>query len=94
MQHYGASDLGRYVPGEGNPNATIMLVGESPGKDEDRIGRPFVGKSGRFLDTMLRRCLSLDRSEVWITNLVKRHPPGNADPTEEIIKLFEPDLEK
>lgn len=94
MPRYGVNDLGRYVPGEGNPNATIMLVGESPGKDEDRIGRPFVGKSGRFLDTMLRRCLSLDRSEVWITNLVKRHPPGDADPTEEIVRLFEKDLEK
>lgn len=67
------------VPGEGNLNAVVMLVGEGPGADEDRQGRPFVGRSGQFLTETLAR-LGIARSEVYITNVVKCRPPQNRDP--------------
>lgn len=67
------------VPGEGNLNALVMLVGEGPGADEDRQGRPFVGRSGRFLTEALRK-VGIERSEVYITNVVKCRPPDNRDP--------------
>jgi uracil-DNA glycosylase len=64
------------VPGEGDPQAAIMLVGEAPGRVEDREGRPFVGPSGRFLITLLERN-GLSREAVFITNSVKCRPPNN-----------------
>lgn len=67
------------VPGEGNPNAEIMFVGEGPGFHEDQQGRPFVGAAGKFLDSMLES-IGLKRSDVYITNVVKHRPPGNRDP--------------
>lgn len=67
------------VPGEGNLNALVMFVGEGPGFEEDRQGRPFVGASGRFLTEMLQR-VGIDRSDVYITNVVKCRPPENRDP--------------
>ena len=67
------------VPGEGNLNAVVMLVGEGPGADEDRQGRPFVGRSGQFLTDTLAQ-LGIARSEVYITNVVKCRPPQNRDP--------------
>lgn len=63
----------RLVPGEGNPYARIVLVGEAPGEQEDRLGRPFVGRSGHLLDRLLAEA-GLDRSDVWITNTVKSRP--------------------
>jgi DNA polymerase len=57
-----------------------MLVGEAPGADEDRIGRPFVGRAGQLLDRMLAT-IGLDRTEVYIANVVPWRPPGNRDPT-------------
>ena len=68
------------VFGDGNPEARIMLVGEAPGADEDRLGRPFVGVSGQLLDRMLA-CIRLDRQSVYITNVVYWRPPGNRKPT-------------
>lgn len=68
------------VFGDGNPEARIMLVGEAPGADEDRQGRPFVGVSGQLLDRMLA-CIHLDRKSVYITNVVYWRPPGNRKPT-------------
>lgn len=68
-----------FVPGEGNPNADIVFVGEAPGKKEDELGRPFVGASGKFLDEMLRT-IGLERPDVFITNIVKQRPPDNRDP--------------
>lgn len=67
------------VPGEGDPNATVMLVGEGPGFDEDRQGRPFVGRSGKFLTEVLSN-VGIRREDVFITNVVKCRPPDNRDP--------------
>ena len=65
---------------DGNPSARIMLVGEAPGADEDRLGRPFVGVSGQLLDRMLA-CIGLDRTNVYITNILPWRPPGNRKPS-------------
>jgi uracil-DNA glycosylase len=65
-----------YVRGEGSPFAKLMIVGEAPGKEEDSIGRPFVGPSGDILDELLRDA-GVSRSEIWITNVVKYRPPMN-----------------
>ena len=67
------------VPGEGNPRAQIMLIGEAPGETEDEQGRPFVGRAGRFLDTLLQHA-GLQREKVFITNSVKCRPPDNRFP--------------
>src|SRR2546421_10468189 len=67
------------VPGEGNPNAKIMFIGEGPGFHEDKQGRPFVGPAGHFLDELLAS-IDLKRSDVFITNVVKCRPPNNRDP--------------
>lgn len=66
---------------DGDPQARLMLVGEAPGAEEDRTGRPFVGASGRLLDKMLAS-VGLDRSAVLITNLIPWRPPGNRPPTD------------
>ena len=65
---------------DGNPAAPVMIVGEAPGADEDRIGRPFVGRAGQLLDRMLA-AIDLDRSGVLITNVIYWRPPGNRTPT-------------
>ena len=65
---------------DGAPGAPIMLVGEAPGGDEDRIGRPFVGRAGQLLDLMLA-AIGLDRTKVYIANCVPWRPPGNRTPT-------------
>lgn len=65
---------------DGNPDADVMLIGEAPGRDEDRIGRPFVGESGKLLDRMLA-AIGLNRQSVYITNTVLWRPPGNRKPT-------------
>jgi DNA polymerase len=69
------------VPGEGNPKARLMFVGEAPGADEDRLGRPFVGAAGKLLDKMIA-AMGLAREEVFIANVLKCRPPGNRDPQE------------
>jgi DNA polymerase len=65
---------------DGNPAAPVMIIGEAPGADEDRIGRPFVGRAGQLLDRMLE-AIGLDRSGVLITNVIYWRPPGNRTPT-------------
>jgi DNA polymerase len=76
------------VPGEGNPNARILFVGEGPGADEDAQGRPFVGRAGKLLDKIITAC-GLKRSDVFIANILKCRPPGNRDPrAEEIISCL------
>lgn len=67
------------VFGTGNPQAEVLLVGEAPGANEDEQGIPFVGRAGKFLDDMLA-IIGLDRTKVYITNIVKCRPPGNRDP--------------
>jgi uracil-DNA glycosylase len=70
----------RLVFADGNPEARIMLVGEGPGADEDREGLPFVGRAGQLLDRMLH-AIGLDRTHVYIANIVPWRPPGNRTPT-------------
>jgi uracil-DNA glycosylase family 4 len=67
------------VPGEGNPEAAVVFVGEAPGAKEDALGRPFVGASGKVLDRMLA-VAGLSRTDVFITNVLKARPPANRDP--------------
>lgn len=67
------------VPGEGPTHAEIMFIGEGPGSREDKLGRPFVGAAGKFLDELLEQA-GVTRADVWITNVVKCRPPGNRDP--------------
>ncbi|GHA30412.1 uracil-DNA glycosylase [Devosia pacifica] len=74
---------------DGNPNAEIMLIGEAPGAEEDRQGKPFVGRSGQLLDRMLA-AIGLDRSSVYICNTVPWRPPGNRTPTPEEMALCLP----
>ena len=76
------------VPGEGNPNAELVFVGEAPGADEDEQGRPFVGRAGKLLDDIIA-AMKLKRSDVFICNILKCRPPENRDPKpEEIIKCL------
>jgi DNA polymerase len=72
------------VPGEGNPDADVVVVGEAPGASEDKQGRPFVGNAGKLLDRLLGDA-GLVREDIFITNVVKARPPGNRDPkTDEV----------
>ena len=67
------------VFGSGNPGAEVMFIGEGPGEQEDLKGEPFVGRAGKLLDDMLE-IIDLDRSKIYITNMVKCRPPQNRDP--------------
>ena len=67
---------------DGAPGSRVMLVGEAPGGDEDRVGRPFVGRAGQLLDRMLHS-IGLDRQQVYIANVVPWRPPGNRTPTQQ-----------
>jgi uracil-DNA glycosylase family 4 len=78
---------------DGNPEADVMLIGEAPGADEDRIGKPFVGRSGQLLDKMLA-AIGLDRTQVYIANTVPWRPPGNRTPTPEETALCMPFLQR
>lgn len=87
------------VPGEGNPNARVVLIGEAPGEEEDRQGRPFVGRSGKLLDQVLATA-GFDRRDLWITNTVKHRPVAfegrrakNRAPLTSEIKAWRPCLE-
>lgn len=71
----------RPVMGRGSRQTDLMLIAEAPGGQEDRQGMPFVGRSGEVLDSLLREC-GLSRDEIYITNILKCHPPGNRDPEE------------
>ncbi|RMD64109.1 MAG: uracil-DNA glycosylase [Planctomycetota bacterium] len=72
----------RTVFGEGDPDARLMFVGEAPGAEEDRTGRPFVGRAGQLLDKMIQ-AMGLTRDQVYIANVLKSRPPNNATPTAE-----------
>jgi len=78
---------------DGNPEAPLMLVGEAPGADEDREGRPFVGVSGQLLDRMLA-AIGQDRTGAYITNILPWRPPGNRKPTPAEILLCQPFVER
>jgi len=79
------------VPGEGNENAEVMLVGEGPGKTEDEKGRPFVGRGGKKLEELLES-QSISREETYITNIVKHRPPENRTPRRDEIEACFPFL--
>ncbi|MGB4107303.1 MAG: uracil-DNA glycosylase [Alphaproteobacteria bacterium] len=84
---------------DGNPCASVMLVGEAPGADEDRLGKPFVGVSGQLLDKILK-CINLDRKEedparaIYISNILNWRPPGNRTPSPAEIDVSLPFIEK
>ena len=79
------------VPGDGNPNAELVFVGEAPGYYEDQQGKPFVGRAGKLLEKLLSG-IGLRRSDVFICNVVKCRPPENRDPSQEEIDTCEPYL--
>jgi DNA polymerase len=74
---------------DGNPEARVMLIGEAPGREEDDAGLPFVGRSGQLLDRMLA-AIGLDRSSVYIANVVPWRPPGNRTPTPQETEICKP----
>ncbi|MDK9719558.1 MAG: uracil-DNA glycosylase [Rhodospirillales bacterium] len=78
---------------DGNPESKVMFVGEAPGADEDRMGRPFVGQAGKLLDKMLGS-IGLSRDNAYITNLLVWRPPGNRTPTPQEVGLLLPFLER
>jgi DNA polymerase len=81
------------VFGEGEVGAPVMFVGEGPGAEEDRTGRPFVGQAGRLLDAMIF-ALGFERREVYIANVVKCRPPGNRDPEPDEVAACSPYLDR
>jgi uracil-DNA glycosylase len=81
------------VPGEGNNQADIMLVGQNPGEKEDETGRPFIGRSGKFLDKILKKN-GIDRESLFITSIVKHASPGNRPPKTDEINACLPYLEQ
>lgn len=81
------------VFGEGDPDAEIVFVGEAPGREEARTGRPFVGRAGQVLDDLLKS-VGLERDDVYITNVVKDRPPGNRDPRVGEIEAYAPYLSR
>lgn len=88
-----AAQATQLVMGDGNADADIVFIGEAPGKNEDEQGKPFVGAAGKFLDEMLGAA-GLNRSDVYITNIVKYRPPNNRDPLPEEKQAFWPCLAK
>jgi uracil-DNA glycosylase len=81
------------VPGEGQLAAKIMFIGEAPGRSEDEKGRPFVGAAGRILDDLLKKA-GIERSQVFITNIVKCRPPNNRVPEEDEVAACKPYLDR
>ncbi len=103
IQHFDGLDVKKtatnFVFADGNPNAKLMLIGEAPGADEDRAGKPFVGVSGQLLDKILA-CIDIDRAEsdphksIYISNVLNWRPPGNRTPTPQEMEISLPFIEK
>ena len=74
---------------DGNPDAKIMIIGEGPGANEDKEGKPFVGRVGKLLDKMLQ-AIKLNRNNVYISNVVNFRPPMNRRPTETEVNKYLP----
>ncbi len=81
------------VFGAGNPRADLLIIGEAPGVEEDHLGEPFVGRSGRLLDAMLA-AIDLKRQDIYIANILKCRPPNNRDPSPEEVATCTPYLER
>ncbi|WP_446720946.1 uracil-DNA glycosylase [Methylobacterium sp. 092160098-2] len=78
---------------DGNPKARVMFLGEAPGADEDRIGKPFMGRSGQLLDKMMK-AIGLDRTSAYVANIVPWRPPGNRNPTPQEVAVCRPFVER
>ena len=87
------STASRLVFADGNPKARVMFVGEAPGRDEDIEGRPFVGRSGKLLDRMIA-AIGLDRTKVYIANVIPWRPPGNRTPTPQETQICLPFIQR
>ncbi len=83
----------RLVFADGNPQAKVMFVGEAPGRDEDIAGLPFVGRSGKLLDLMLK-AIGLDRTSAYIANVIPWRPPGNRDPSPQETEICLPFIKR
>ena len=85
----------KYFPviGEGNHSAEIMFIGEAPGENEAKTGRPFCGRAGKVLDELLVSA-GIERKDVYVTNIVKDRPPGNRDPLPDEIEIYAPFLDR
>lgn len=79
------------VPGEGDINSKIVFIGEAPGANEDKTGRPFVGRAGQLLENLLGE-IGMKREDVWIGNIIKHRPPNNRDPNPDEIEACQPYL--
>ena len=79
--------------GEGSHSAEIMFVGEAPGQNEAKTGRPFCGRAGKVLDNLLQS-VGIERKDVYVTNIVKDRPQGNRDPLPEEISIYAPFLDR
>lgn len=79
------------VPGEGNINSEIVFIGEAPGANEDKTGKPFVGRAGNLLEKLLNE-IGYKREDIWIGNIIKHRPPGNRDPLGDEIEACQPYL--
>lgn len=88
-----AQGRNRTVPGEGSENAQIMFIGEAPGYHENRLGRPFVGAAGKFLDQLLAS-IDMRREDVYICNVIKCRPPNNRDPLPNEIEACRPYVDR
>ncbi|HEV2149016.1 MAG TPA: uracil-DNA glycosylase [Longimicrobiaceae bacterium] len=86
-----AETRGHVVFGEGSPDADVLVVGEAPGAEEDRTGRPFVGRAGQLL-TVLLASVGLSREEVYVCNVLKCRPPGNRNPQADEVEACSPYL--
>ena len=84
----------KVVFGEGSGNARVMFIGEAPGAQEDRQGRPFVGPAGQLLTAIIEKGMQMQRSEVFIANVNKCRPPGNRDPKPEEVAACLPYLKE
>lgn len=89
-QHF-VTSFTNIVFGEGDPGARLMFIGEAPGEEEDKTGRPFVGRAGQLLNKMIT-AMGLQREQVYITNVLKTRPPNNATPTQDEARLCSPYL--
>ncbi len=87
-----AAERTKVVPGEGAPQARLVFVGEAPGADEDRQGRPFVGRAGQLLTDIIEKGMKLKRSDVFICNVLKCRPPDNRRPNPDEVDFCEPYL--
>ncbi|PIP55705.1 MAG: uracil-DNA glycosylase [Candidatus Zambryskibacteria bacterium CG_4_9_14_3_um_filter_42_9] len=85
----------KYFPviGEGSYSAEIMFIGEAPGQNEAKTGRPFCGRAGKILDELLVS-VGIERKDVYVTNIVKDRPPGNRDPYPDEISIYAPFLDR